>query len=45
MKHLLNRKTQRGFSLPELMFVLFFLLATAAAGGIVYVVIHFIAKF
>lgn len=32
---------QRGFTLPELVF----LIAFVAAGGLVYAAIHFIAKF
>lgn len=35
-------KKQKGFTLFELLFVLFIL---ALAGGALYVVIHFIAKF
>lgn len=37
-------RKQKGFTLPELLFLIAFVIALFAAGGLVYVAIHFIAK-
>lgn len=39
------RKYQKGYTLVELLFVVWFLLAVSIIGGVGYVAFHFLAKF
>ena len=40
-----KQATQRGFTLPELLFVAWALICVSLAGAVVWAAIHFISKF